>query len=85
MRRIDRFLIVVCGMLLPAAAQIPQRMEHFIAEKIKNCLELKYPPGKLKFLIITDGSTDRTVEIVTRYPQIQLLHQDTRAGKIAAG
>ncbi|WP_295673230.1 glycosyltransferase family 2 protein [uncultured Mucilaginibacter sp.] len=58
--------------------------EHFIAEKIKNCLELKYPQGKLKFLIITDGSTDKTVEIVRRYPQIQLLHQDTRAGKIAA-
>jgi len=58
--------------------------EHFIAEKIKNCLELKYPPGKLKFVIITDGSTDKTTEIVSHYPQIQLLHQDTRAGKIAA-
>lgn len=58
--------------------------EHFIEQKIKNSLELKYPPGKLKFLIITDGSTDKTVEIVNRYPQIQLLHQDTRAGKIAA-
>ena len=58
--------------------------EHFIAEKIKNSLELKYPPGKLKFLIITDGSTDKTAEIVARYPQIQLLHQDARAGKIAA-
>src|SRR3984885_11511369 len=33
MRRFDRFLIVVCGMLVPAAAQIPQRMEHFLAEK----------------------------------------------------
>jgi len=58
--------------------------EDFIEEKIKNCLELKYPPGKLKFLFITDGSTDKTAEIVSIYPQIQLLHQDTRAGKIAA-
>jgi biofilm PGA synthesis N-glycosyltransferase PgaC len=58
--------------------------EGFIKEKIKNCLQLKYPPGKLKFVFITDGSTDKTPQIISDYPQIQLLHQDLRAGKIAA-
>jgi poly-beta-1,6-N-acetyl-D-glucosamine synthase len=58
--------------------------EDFIEEKIKNCLALKYPPGKLKFLFVTDGSTDKTVEIIGGYPQITLLHRDTRSGKIAA-
>ena len=58
--------------------------EQFIEEKIENCLELKYPAGKLKFLFVTDGSTDKTPEIVARYPQITLLHQNGRSGKIAA-
>jgi cellulose synthase/poly-beta-1,6-N-acetylglucosamine synthase-like glycosyltransferase len=58
--------------------------EHFIEEKIKNCLALKYPAGKLKFLFVTDGSTDKTADIVSRYPQITLLHQNGRSGKIAA-
>jgi len=58
--------------------------EHFIEDKIKNCLELKYPAGKLKFLFVTDGSTDKTPDIVSRYPQIKLLHQNGRSGKIVA-
>jgi biofilm PGA synthesis N-glycosyltransferase PgaC len=58
--------------------------EDFIEEKIKNCLELKYPAGKLKFLFVTDGSNDKTPEIISRYPQIKLLHQNGRSGKIAA-
>ncbi len=58
--------------------------ELFIKEKIENCLQLKYPEGKLKFLFITDGSSDKTPDIISQYPQIQLLHQPQRAGKIAA-
>jgi len=58
--------------------------EIFIQEKIENCLKLKYPEGKLKLLFVTDGSSDKTPEIISRYPQIQLLHQPERAGKIAA-
>jgi len=58
--------------------------EFLIEEKIKNCLALKYPPGKLKLVFVTDGSTDKTHEIVSRYPQVQLLHQPGRSGKIAA-
>src|SRR2546423_1034834 len=58
--------------------------EHFILQKIANSLELKYPEGKLKFVFVTDGSSDRTPEIIAQYPQIQLLHRPERAGKIAA-
>src|ERR1700761_2156675 len=49
--------------------------ESFIEEKIANCLTLNYPAGKLKFLFVTDGSSDKTPEIIERYPQIQLLHK----------
>lgn len=58
--------------------------EDYIEEKIKNSLELSYPVGKLKIVIITDGSSDSTPEIVSRYPQILLLHQPERKGKVAA-
>ncbi|MEO7214404.1 glycosyltransferase family 2 protein [Mucilaginibacter sp.] len=58
--------------------------EHFIGEKIANSLALNYPAGKLKFVFVTDGSSDGTTEIIGRHPQIQLLHRAERAGKIAA-
>ncbi|MDP3469732.1 MAG: glycosyltransferase family 2 protein [Daejeonella sp.] len=58
--------------------------ENFISEKIRNTLSLKYPEGKLELIFITDGSTDRTPEILKEYPQIKLLHQNERKGKVAA-
>ena len=56
----------------------------FIEEKIQNSLALDYPKGKLHFLFTTDGSDDATPEIVARHPEIMLMHEDKRAGKIAA-
>jgi biofilm PGA synthesis N-glycosyltransferase PgaC len=56
----------------------------FIERKIKNSLELDYPAGKLRWIFITDGSDDRTPEIIRKYPQIMLLHQPVRKGKVAA-
>jgi poly-beta-1,6-N-acetyl-D-glucosamine synthase len=58
--------------------------EGLMQEKIANTLELRYPEGKLSLLFVTDGSTDRTREIIAAYPQIRLLHQPGRNGKIAA-
>jgi len=58
--------------------------EGFIQKKIENTFQLSYPPEKLKMIFITDGSTDRTPEIISRFPQIQLLHEPPRRGKVAA-
>jgi len=58
--------------------------EHFILEKIRNTLSLNYPEGKLEILFITDGSTDKTPEILNQYPEIKLMHQPERKGKVAA-
>ncbi|MES2882907.1 MAG: glycosyltransferase, partial [Bacteroidota bacterium] len=44
--------------------------EDCIETKIINSLEQRYPREKLEYLFITDGSTDRTNEIIKRYPQI---------------
>lgn len=58
--------------------------EDFIAEKIENSLALDYPEGKLKFLFVTDGSDDKTPDIVSTFPQVRLMDSPERAGKIAA-
>ncbi len=58
--------------------------ESYMEDKIANCLKLNYPEGKLKLLFVTDGSSDKTPDIISKYPQVQLLHQPERAGKIAA-
>lgn len=62
--------------------------EKFIEQKIKNCLELDYPADKIEFLFVTDGSTDRTPEIVKsyaiQYSNIKLFHRPFREGKSKA-
>lgn len=58
--------------------------EDFIEEKIQNCLELDYPKEKFQILFITDGSSDQTPEIIRKNGAIELLHENIRAGKMAA-
>lgn len=58
--------------------------EDFIAEKARNSLELDYPKEKLRILFITDGSTDRTVEILQDISGVEVSHSERRAGKSAA-
>ncbi len=58
--------------------------EDFIEEKIKNCFELNYDKDKLQVLFITDGSSDATPEIIAKHHEVDLLHEDNRAGKMAA-
>ncbi|MBU2541256.1 MAG: glycosyltransferase family 2 protein [Candidatus Omnitrophica bacterium] len=41
--------------------------EKVIEKRIKNCLELDYPKDRLEIIIASDGSDDRTNEIVRRY------------------
>lgn len=58
--------------------------QDFIQEKIHNSFQLNYPKDKLKFLFITDGSTDQTPNIISEYSNIRLMHEPTRKGKTAA-
>lgn len=60
--------------------------EAVITAKLENLLSLDYPPALREIIVIADGSTDRTVELVQTYAGrgIQLLFQPERRGKIAA-
>lgn len=58
--------------------------EGFIEEKIRNTSELDYPANKLSVFIVTDGSTDRTAELVANNPSITHFHELARRGKIHA-
>jgi biofilm PGA synthesis N-glycosyltransferase PgaC len=58
--------------------------EDFIAEKIANTLSLEYPADRIKYIFVTDGSSDGTPDIVKQYPEISLLHQSGRHGKTHA-
>ncbi len=55
-----------------------------LENKIANCRLLDYPSDKLHIIFVTDGSTDHFKEVLKKYPDILLLHEDIRAGKTAA-
>jgi cellulose synthase/poly-beta-1,6-N-acetylglucosamine synthase-like glycosyltransferase len=58
--------------------------ERHVIEKVNNCLDLNYPPDKLKIIWITDGTTDNTYDLLCRYPGITVMHEHERKGKIHA-
>ena len=47
--------------------------ERYIADKLKSVFALNYPQDKLQVIVISDGSVDRTEEIVRQFPQVELL------------
>ena len=59
--------------------------EKTIGAKIENTLALDYPPERLEVLVVSNGSTDRTNEIVRGWndPRVKLIALE-RPGKMAA-
>jgi len=59
--------------------------EKVIENKVKNALSLEYPEGLLEIIVISDGSNDRTNEIVTRFSDSRLVLKafPGRSGKTA--
>jgi len=57
-----------------------------IADKLENTLKLTYPASRLKVVVASDCSSDRTDEIVKSYADqgIQLVRASVRQGKEAA-
>lgn len=59
--------------------------ESVIGAKIKNALALDYPKELLEIMVVSDGSTDTTVEIVAGFANdgVVLKHYEGRIGKTA--
>jgi len=72
---------------LPAVSLIVSAYneEKIIADKIRNALALDYPRELLEIVIVSDGSTDRTCEIVLTFAHrgVVLRHYEGRIGKSA--
>lgn len=80
-RRVNKQPVTPLASLIIAA----YNEEKSIAKKIENSLELDYPPGLLEIIVTSDGSGDRTAEIVREYAGrgVKLL-DCPRRGKIFA-
>jgi len=58
--------------------------EDIIAEKMENIRRLNYPSKHLCVMWVTDGSTDRSNELLQAYPEVTLVYSPERRGKAAA-
>lgn len=58
--------------------------EDYIVQKLKNSLELDYPHEKVQFMVVADGSTDRTAALAATFPQVKVWFEPERRGKIHA-
>ena len=60
--------------------------EKRIERKIANTTALHYPTDRLQVLVVSDGSTDRTVELIRKCasPGVMLIELPVRKGKAAA-
>jgi cellulose synthase/poly-beta-1,6-N-acetylglucosamine synthase-like glycosyltransferase len=58
--------------------------DEFIDRKMENIRALDYPPGKLKVIWITDGTTDASRDYLAKYDGISVIHEPERRGKIHA-
>ena len=58
--------------------------EEVVGMKMDNTRQLDYPTEKLHLLWVTDGSSDKTNELLGGYPEVEVLYQPQRQGKTAA-
>lgn len=58
--------------------------EDIVGDKMQNCSALNYPADKLNIVWVTDGSNDKTNELLSAYPNVEVLFQPSRKGKTAA-
>ena len=81
-----------CEAVHPADEELPTMTlmicayneEDVVKEKMENTLALDYPKDKLRIMWVTDGSNDRTNELLAAYPEVDIVFSPERRGKTAA-
>ena len=69
-----------------SAVMVVRNEEAVIARKLDNLLSLNYPPEKLDVIVVSDGSSDRTDEILSEFarnPRVQVMKKALSQGKAA--
>jgi len=56
----------------------------YVMAKVRNSLDLNYPREKLRIVWVIDGSNDKTADLLSHYPDITMLHERERKGKVHA-
>ena len=58
--------------------------ERWLESKLRNLLELDYPQDRYQIVVVSDGSTDRTDEILQQHagdPRVQVIDEPVVPGE----
>ncbi len=58
--------------------------EDVVTEKMENTRAIDYPKDKFRIMWVTDGSNDRTNELLADYSDVDIVYSPERRGKTAA-
>ncbi len=70
-----RVVMVICAL----------NEQKIIRAKLENCLELDWPGGRVRVVVVSDGSADATAAIAREFSKrgVELVEREQRRGKIA--
>ncbi len=75
--KIDKNFCPPVSLIIPAYNE-----EEVIEAKLKNSLSLDYP-NEVEIILASDGSTDRTLELASQFPKVNIKEFKNRKGKMA--